>query len=89
MSYHIDFTDQAKKDIQLLKKSGNKSSARKMLVFLNELEQHPTTGTGKPEQLKHDLAGLWSRRINKEDRLIYSIDDKNKIVNILSARGHY
>ncbi|WP_343039277.1 type II toxin-antitoxin system YoeB family toxin [Sodalinema gerasimenkoae] len=36
----------------------------------------PTQGTGKPERLKHQLSGLWSRRISKKDRLIYSFDDK-------------
>ncbi|WP_317163371.1 Txe/YoeB family addiction module toxin [Mucilaginibacter arboris] len=46
---------------------------------------------GKPEQLKYNLAGRWSRRINNEHRIIYSISDKNQtiILNILSLKGHY
>lgn len=40
------------------------------------LRGEPTQGTGKPERLKHQLSGLWSRRISKKDRLIYSFDDK-------------
>jgi toxin YoeB len=47
----------------------------------------PFTGTGKPELLKHKLSGIWSRRINKEHRLIYEV--KDDIVFILSVRGHY
>lgn len=54
---------------------------------MGELTEHPFKGTGKPELLKHSLIGCWSRRVNKEHRLIYEvIDDK---VLILSAKGHY
>ncbi|QOW11974.1 Txe/YoeB family addiction module toxin [Kaistella flava (ex Peng et al. 2021)] len=58
-----------------------------MFSFLEELTLHPYTGTGKPEALKHNLSGLWSRRINKEHRLIYEV--KNEVILILSAYGHY
>ncbi|MBK8623952.1 MAG: Txe/YoeB family addiction module toxin [Saprospiraceae bacterium] len=57
--------------------------------MLVELENHPTTGTGKPEQLKHELSGYWSRRLNKKDRLIYQILEKEVIVVIVSALDHY
>ncbi|MBR1922786.1 MAG: Txe/YoeB family addiction module toxin, partial [Paludibacteraceae bacterium] len=50
---------------------------------------HPQTGTGHPEQLKGDKAGLWSRRINKKHRLIYEIHETEVIVLILTAYGHY
>jgi toxin YoeB len=87
MNYHLDFSDQAKNDIDFHKKSGNKAVLKKILVLLNELTEHPFLGTGKPEPLKHNLAGNWSRRINKEHRLVYEVFDDN--VNILSAKGHY
>ena len=67
----LDFSDQATEDINYHKKSGNKALLKKMLVLLEEISDHPFTGTGKPEALKHDLAGKWSRRINQEHRLIY------------------
>ncbi|MFP4220413.1 MAG: Txe/YoeB family addiction module toxin [Phormidium sp.] len=51
------------------------------------LRGDPTQGTGKPERLKHHLSGLWSRRISKKDRLIYSFDDK--YVHIFAIGGHY
>jgi toxin YoeB len=41
--------------------------------LIKELRIHPFTGTGKPEQLKHELTGKWSRRINKVHRLIYEV----------------
>ena len=87
MPYHLDFTDKAKEDIGFHKKSGNKAVLKKLLILLHELAEHPFTGTGKPEILKYNLWGMWSRRINKEHRLIYEVEEDT--VNILSAKGHY
>ena len=87
MSYHLDFTDKANDDITAHKKVGNKAILNKLLTLLGELEEHPFTGTGKPEQLKHNLSGCWSRRINREHRLVYEVSDDT--VFILSAKGHY
>ena len=47
----------------------------------------PSTGLGKPEQLKHSLAGLWSKRISQKDRLIYKFDDTS--IYIFAIGGHY
>ena len=87
MSFPLDFSDQATEDITYHKKAGNKALLKKMLVLLEEISEHPFTGTGKPEALKHDLAGKWSRRINPEHRLIYEVKD-NEII-IVSLKGHY
>lgn len=87
MSYHLDFTDQAKDDIALHKKTGNKAVLKKLHALIQELAEHPFTGTGKPEQLKHNLSETWSRRINREHRLVYEVAED--IVFILSAKGHY
>lgn len=87
MIYHLYFSGQANKDIGFHKKSGNKVLLKKLFVLLEELTEHPTTGTGKPEQLKHNLTGYWSRRINQEHRLIYKILDDT--VRVYSAKGHY
>ena len=51
------------------------------------LRSDPATGIGKPEQLKHNLSGLWSRRISQKDRLIYKFDDK--YIYIFAIGGHY
>ncbi|AWG20788.1 hypothetical protein FFWV33_04150 [Flavobacterium faecale] len=61
MSYHLDFSNQAKSDIEFHKKSGNKAVLKKLLILLNDLIEHPFEGTGKPEALKHNLTGCWSR----------------------------
>ena len=52
--------------------------ARKIDALLKDIERNGHEGLGKPEPLRHDLAGYWSRRITVKDRLIYSIDDKMK-----------
>lgn len=57
--------------------------------MLDELLIDPYTGTGQPEQLKHDLQGLWSRRINQKDRLIYDVQENIVTVYVLSAMGLY
>ena len=87
MSYHLDFTDKANFDIAAHKKVGNKAILNKLFTLLRELEEHPFTGTGKPEQLKYNLSSCWSRRINREHRLIYEVS--GDAVFILSAKGHY
>lgn len=87
--YSIRVEKAAAKDLEKLYKSGNKTDISRVEKIFQELEEHPRTGTGKPETLKYELAGLWSRRINKKDRLIYEIADKEILVIILSAQGHY
>jgi toxin YoeB len=89
VSFELIFTKIAKGGILKHKKAGNKKLILQIDQLLDELEEHPETGTGKPERLKNNLSGLWSRRINKEHRLIYSIDDKNVTVTVISAFGHY
>lgn len=83
----LRISEQAKDDIREHKISGNKSALNKITLLLEELTQHPFTGIGKPEPLKHNLAGYWSRRIDKEHRLIYELKDNT--VFVLSAKGHY
>ncbi|QDH81570.1 Txe/YoeB family addiction module toxin [Echinicola soli] len=46
-------------------------------------------GTGKPERLKHDYHGYWSRRINREHHLVYAIEEGRVVVTIVSAYGYY
>jgi toxin YoeB len=89
MSYSIEFTPKALEGIDKLKKSGNKPVLKKFRKLLDELTEHPYTGTGQPEQLKHNLTGFWSRRINQEHRIVYAVDEKSVVVTIISAKGHY
>jgi toxin YoeB len=87
--YFIEIKETAQKEMKQIQKSGDKATIKKLELILIELENHPTTGTGKPEQLKHELSGYWSRRLNKKDRLIYQILEKEVIVVIVSTLDHY
>lgn len=90
MKYSVVFNEFADQHIKQIKKSGDKASLKKLKQILDELENHPKTGIGNPEQLKHNLSGFWSRRINKKDRLIYEIiEEPENLVVIISALGHY
>ncbi len=89
MSYEIEYTDIAKSDIEKHKKSGDKKLLRKLDDLLNELREHPASGTGQPEQLKHYEVPTWSRRISQKHRLVYEIRNNVVTVLILSAYGHY
>lgn len=89
MKYTLIFSKTALKDIEKHKKSGDRSTLKKIEKLLNELMDHPYTGTGQPEMLKHELAGLYSRRINKKHRLVYSVNEQVVTVYILAAWSHY
>lgn len=76
----LKFTPDAKKDLDWWKQYGDEASKKKIQRLLSELEEHPRTGTGKPELLSRDLSGVWSRRINKEHRILYEIHDEIVVV---------
>lgn len=83
----IRYTPEAEADIRYWKKSGNMAMQRKITKLLEAILASPTTGIGKPEQLKHQLSGCWSRRINDEHRIVYKIFDDR--IEIISLRFHY
>jgi len=87
--YSIAVEKSAQKELQDLYKSGDKASIKKVKQIFDELEEHPQTGTGQPEQLKYSLSGYWSRRINQKDRLIYRIDEAIVTVFVIAASSHY
>lgn len=87
--YQVIIKSTAEKDLLAHKKSGDTASIKKILKILNELSEHPFTGIGNPEQLKYELSGYWSRRINKKDRLIYEVNQDIVTVYVVSAIGHY
>ena len=85
----IVLLEQARKDRDYWKKSGNTKIQNRISALLRDIQQHPFTGIGKPEPLKHNLKGLWSRRINEEHRLVYQVADGWIYVYVLSMRFHY
>ena len=88
MNYKIAFTPQAQEDFEFWKRTNSKT-ATKIISILRELQDHPFTGTGKPEPLKYQFTGAWSRRINHRDRLVYQVDGNIVTVFVLAMRFHY
>jgi toxin YoeB len=86
--YSLEFTDSAKKDISKLKRSENQAY-KKLAKLLEELQEHPYTGTGQPEVMRYGYSGYYSRRINKKHRLVYQVDDDKIEVLVISSLGHY
>ena len=83
----IRYTPEAEADIMFWKKTGNVAIQRKITKLLDSIIDTPTTGIGKPEQLKYQLSGCWSRRINDEHRMVYRIFDDR--IELISLRFHY
>lgn len=71
----IEFTLKAEEDVDFWKKSGNKLILKKIRKLLENIKDNPFEGIGRPEQLRYDWVGYWSRRINHEHRLIYEVRD--------------
>ncbi|MCK5889930.1 MAG: Txe/YoeB family addiction module toxin [Methylococcales bacterium] len=74
----------AYEDLRLKDKTLHKALCR---LFKKMLHDDPSTGIGKPEPLKHNLSGLWSRRMSQKDRVIYQYDENT--VYIFAIGGHY
>ncbi|MBX9785523.1 MAG: Txe/YoeB family addiction module toxin [Chitinophagaceae bacterium] len=83
----IIYTPKAKEQLDYWVKTGNKPVLKKILQLTNAIMESPYEGIGKPEPLKHELTGYWSRRITKEHRYVYAIAEDTLIV--ASLKGHY
>jgi len=83
----IVFSSEALKDLDYWKKSGNKKVVEKIKSLLEEIQQTPFTGTSKPEALKHNWTGYWSRRITSEHRLVYKVEQDT--LYVAQLRYHY
>jgi toxin YoeB len=83
----IDISPRAMSDLAKWKKSGNKKVQQKITDLTKSILATPFHGIGKPEPLKHEMTGLWSRRITQADRFVYEIRDELIIVH--SLKGHY
>ena len=88
MSYKIAFLPQARKDFDEWKKTDEKTTIR-IKNILRDISEHPFSGIAKPEPLKNNLSGKWSRRINKTDRIVYSVNGDIVTVFVFSMKGHY
>lgn len=85
--YQIEFSVEAAKDLLKMKKS-DPQAFKKLEQLILELREHPYTGTGKPHQLRH-LEGVWSRKLDKKNRIRYMVNETSVVVFIISTLGHY
>ncbi|MBO4810930.1 MAG: Txe/YoeB family addiction module toxin [Prevotella sp.] len=86
--YTIIYSPKAIEDLRKLKQD-EPAAYKKVGKFIQELKEHPKTGTGHPEPLKGNRSGQWSRTVTKKHRLIYEIFETEVHVDVLSAYGHY
>ena len=87
--YIVEISSKARKELQIHYRSGNKSVISRIEQIFLELSDKPYEGTGNPETLKYQLAGYWSRQINRKDRIIYIVYEDRVVVLVVSAIGHY
>jgi len=83
---NVTFTPTALDDLRYWLKT-DKRQAERVLALLEEIRRTPFEGIGKPEPLRFQLAGCWSRRIDREHRLIYQVEETEIVV--IACRYHY
>ena len=86
--YGIEISKEAKKELDLIKKSGTPSVKKKLERIIEELQKHPTEGVGI-EQLKGKGGIGYSRELNKKDRVVYIVLEEEKTVVISQFLNHY
>ena len=87
MKYGNSFIGQIGKRFKRLEAGRKYSCTKKIRRLIEAIQKNPFEGIGKPEPLKHNLSGKWSRRITEEDRMVYEIEEG--CVKIYSLKGHY
>lgn len=80
------WTDEAWEEFEYWSKN-DKKIFKRILEFIKDIDRNGYTGIGKPEALKHDLSGYWSRRIDSGNRIVYKIEDG--IIKIVQCGSHY
>jgi toxin YoeB len=83
----VEYKKKALEDRAYWKQQGDVKIQNRISKLIKDICEHPFTGIGKPEPLKYELSGLWSRHITKHHRIIYEIFDEK--ISIISMKGHY
>lgn len=88
MTYKINILKNAANDLDWFRKNDRKGYC-KCFDLVRELMENPRAGTGKSERLKYFNKEVYSRRVNLEDRMVYTIYEDTKEIDISSFKGHY
>jgi len=89
IGYRVVPLPEAEEDILAYKKAGKKIALKRIKQIFYELEVHPETGIGKPEKLKHNYSGYWSREVDQKNRIIYKIHETEAVVRVFRTMYHY
>lgn len=86
--YEIELTEEAESHLLFWSKN-DKKTLKRIRTLLANMEETPYSGIGKPEALRFEWSGCYSRRIDPQNRLIYSVNDEEKLITIYMMRYHY
>lgn len=84
---NVSFTDRGLEDYMFWQTAHDKKTLKRLNALILDVKRNPFNGIGKPELLKDDLSGCWSRRIDEKNRLVYY--EENGTIVIVACRGHY
>lgn len=86
--FKIIYSKNAEEDLRFWAKS-NKKTFQKIVALIESIAASPCQGIGKPEPLRYEWSGCYSRRIDNKNRIVYKVDDQGKTIYIYMMRHHY
>ena len=86
--YEIELTAEAERDLVFWSKN-DKKTLKRIRALIANMQETPYTGLGKPEALRHELSGFFSRRIDSRNRLVYTVNEEQQLITIHQMRYHY
>ena len=86
--YEIELTAEAERDLVFWSKN-DKKTLKRIRALIANMQETPYTGLGKPEALRHEWSGFYSRRIDSRHRLVYTVNDEQQLITIHLMRYHY
>ena len=86
--YEIELTAEAERDLLFWSKN-DKKTLKRIRALIANMRETPYTGLGKPEALRHEWSGFYSRRIDSRNRLVYTVNEDQQLITIHQMRYHY
>lgn len=88
LAFKIIYAKHAEDDLRFWAKS-NKKTFQKIIALIESIASSPYQGRGKPEPLRYEWSGCYSRRIDSKNRIVYKVDEEEKTIYIYMVRHHY